>query len=486
MGIKEIAGAPVSADTVAKAMGQVGKDPTGFPNKTDSTMSFTDGTRTFEIAPAVTSFEFYHTGVRFTKSAAESLVIADTTGTHYIYYDSSGDLQESVNPTPDTLEELIEDDCLAAVAYWNATDGACYYFGEERHGVQMDGATHAWGHFSTGAVYVAPGLALGDILSDEDGSSDTHAEMSVSAGFMEDEDNFFTISAASAPANIPVFYREAAAGRWVLATATDSPILNASGGSNRVAYNQFTGGAWQQTEVAQSQLVLAHIAVINAYTASERIIAIQGQATYGTVGAAREGADTELGNLVLNGLPAPEMLFIGTVIYQTSTAYTNATQSRIRTTDEGNDYVDWRTSRGVAGGGGGLNALIEDTSPQLGGTLDALSNDIDNAKVITFIAEVDNGNSSTADTIDFGAGQKQKSTMTGNCTYTFTAPDGTGNFVLKLIQDGTGSRLATWPATVKWPSGTAPTLSTAAASVDIITFYYDGTNYYGQAGLNFS
>ena len=99
--------------------------------------------------------------------------------------------------------------------------------------------------------------------------------------------------------------------------------------------------------------------------------------------------------------------------------------------------------------------------------------------------EVDNGNSSTADTIDWGAGNFQKSTMTGNCTYTFTAPDGPGRYQLMLVQDGTGSRTATWPASVKWPGGTAPTLSTAASAIDIITFYYDGTSYYGVDTLDF-
>ena len=103
-----------------------------------------------------------------------------------------------------------------------------------------------------------------------------------------------------------------------------------------------------------------------------------------------------------------------------------------------------------------------------------------------FDGEVDNGNSSTADTIDWTAGNKQKSTLTGNCTFTFTAPSGPCNLILKLVQDGTGSRTVTWPATVKWPEGTAPTLSTAANSVDIVSFYYDGTNYHGQASLAFA
>jgi len=103
-----------------------------------------------------------------------------------------------------------------------------------------------------------------------------------------------------------------------------------------------------------------------------------------------------------------------------------------------------------------------------------------------FDAEVDNGDSSTADTIDWTAGNKQKSTLTGNCTFTFTAPSGPANLILKLIQDGTGSRTVTWPATVKWPEGVAPALSTAASSVDIVSLYFDGTNYYAQVGFNFS
>lgn len=103
-----------------------------------------------------------------------------------------------------------------------------------------------------------------------------------------------------------------------------------------------------------------------------------------------------------------------------------------------------------------------------------------------FGSEVDNGNSGAADTIDWGAGNKQKSTLTGNCTFTFTAPDGPCNLVLKLVQDGTGSRTVTWPASVKWPAGTAPTLTTDAAAVDIITFYFDGTSYFGAALLGFA
>jgi hypothetical protein len=53
------------------------------------------------------------------------------------------------------------------------------------------------------------------------------------------------------------------------------------------------------------------------------------------------------------------------------------------------------------------------------------------------------------------------------------------SYMLKIIQSSI-FRSVTWPANVKWPSATPPTLSTAEDSVDIISLYYDGTDYYGD------
>jgi len=137
-----------------------------------------------------------------------------------------------------------------------------------------------------------------------------------------------------------------------------------------------------------------------------------------------------------------------------------------------------------------IKAYADTMLPKAGGTMSGDitmgNNDIDNAKTVQFNGEYDNGNSSTAKTISFDNGQNQKVTLTGNCTFTFTAPTSIGTFKLKLIQDGTGSRTVTWPATVKWPGGTAPTLTTDASAIDIISFYYDGTNYYAVEALDFS
>jgi len=100
--------------------------------------------------------------------------------------------------------------------------------------------------------------------------------------------------------------------------------------------------------------------------------------------------------------------------------------------------------------------------------------------------ENDEGNTSTALTIDWTISNKAKCTATGAATLTFTAPAGPTNLVLKVVQDATGSRVITWPATVKWPGGTAPTLTTTASATDIIAMYYDGTNYHASSSLNSS
>lgn len=97
-----------------------------------------------------------------------------------------------------------------------------------------------------------------------------------------------------------------------------------------------------------------------------------------------------------------------------------------------------------------------------------------------FAGYYDNGTVGSTPTIDFSNGNFQKLRLgSTTVTPTFTAPPGgAGEIVLIVQQDGSGSRTITWPSSVKWAGGSAPTLSTAANSYDYIKLFYDGTNYY--------
>ena len=104
--------------------------------------------------------------------------------------------------------------------------------------------------------------------------------------------------------------------------------------------------------------------------------------------------------------------------------------------------------------------------------------------------------------VDFRFSNKQFVTFgSGNITnMNVMFPDMSGNFQLLLKQDGTGSRTVTnWKAmefdesaadgsaSVVWAGGSAPTLTTDANHVDILSFYWDADNEiaYGVATLDF-
>jgi len=123
----------------------------------------------------------------------------------------------------------------------------------------------------------------------------------------------------------------------------------------------------------------------------------------------------------------------------------------------------------------------------LSGTVSAADQLIQRPKFQDVSETVVTANSTTTYTCNLESGNVFKITLTGNCTFTFSNPPATGSygaFRLELIQDGTGSRSATWPASVDWPSGSAPTLtSTATTGKDVLFFETTdgGTTWLGYA-----
>lgn len=104
-----------------------------------------------------------------------------------------------------------------------------------------------------------------------------------------------------------------------------------------------------------------------------------------------------------------------------------------------------------------------------------------------YTEETVTANTSTAYTIDLANGSVQILTLTGNCTYTFPTATAGRSFLLIQKQDGTGGRTVTWPAAVKWPSGTAPTITSTASRSDLFGFTADGTNWIGRlVGQNYT
>lgn len=97
-----------------------------------------------------------------------------------------------------------------------------------------------------------------------------------------------------------------------------------------------------------------------------------------------------------------------------------------------------------------------------------------------YTEEVYSFNTGTAATIDLANGSVQIPTLTGNCTYTFPTATAGKSFIMLQKQDATGSRTVTWPASVKWPASTAPTITSTASKGDKFVFTADGTYWWGS------
>jgi len=143
----------------------------------------------------------------------------------------------------------------------------------------------------------------------------------------------------------------------------------------------------------------------------------------------------------------------------------------------------------VSSSGAGVsgNVTYGNTTVSLGGSSSNIGNlTLNNTTVTGYTETVVTANTSTAYTINIANGTLQILTLTGNCTYTFPTATAGKSFTLFQLQDATGSRTVTWPASVKWPSSTSPTITSTASKGDKFVFTADGTYWWGStAGQNY-
>jgi hypothetical protein len=105
----------------------------------------------------------------------------------------------------------------------------------------------------------------------------------------------------------------------------------------------------------------------------------------------------------------------------------------------------------------------------------------------TYLAVTSSG---AAVTVNCETGNSFSHTLTESTTFTFSNPPASGtsySFSIEIIQDASASGYTvTWPTSVDWPSGTAPTLTATASAKDVFVFTTrdSGTTWYGfTAGL---
>jgi len=189
---------------------------------------------------------------------------------------------------------------------------------------------------------------------------------------------------------------------------------------------------------------------------------------------------TGSGSTVLSTSPTLVTPILGT---PTSATLTNATGLPISTgvSGLGTNVATWLGTPTSAN-------LITVVSDETGSGVLVFNNtpSLTNPTVTNYVETPFSANSSTAITLALTNGTVQIITLTGNATITMPTATSGKSFIMYLKQDATGSRTVTW-STVKWAGGTAPTITSTASRQDILSFFADGTNWYGVVvGQNYT
>lgn len=335
-------------------------EPMGHAVRTDSIVSFNELTRTFSIQPAVTSYDVWCRGVKYTKTGVSSVTIPDVTGLYYIYFNATGVLEYRASYFN------WDQDVPTSYVYWNADLNQAVYFADERHGITLDWATHEYLHRTRGAV-IANGFSLSSFNTEGDGSLDSHCQIDVGGGTFFDEDLEINIvhsntpianswqQKLSGPAQIPVFYQTGAA--WTKDIATNFPLKQ---GTSRPQFNSYDSGTntWSVVDAAANRYIVQFI--VATHNLGAPVISIMGQAEYPNIGDAEAVAFEDL---ALPGFPSVEFRPLYKLVFQVGD-YANNVNARLRSVVDIRNLSSAGAGQGLGSDHGALTGLGDDDHQQ--------------------------------------------------------------------------------------------------------------------------
>ncbi len=343
MGAANAEWTPLSTVIDGNAYDKTGWDASVF---SEVTLTFTNGTRTVAIAPMGASASYYIAGIKYTFTTEQSVVIDDTEGLWYIYFNGS------TLTASQTLWTFDDTKCFVATLYWDATNNINIGWAPELHSWVMQDRLHHYLHNTFGTRYNY-GLGVAEA---------TTSTVDVAIGKLFDEDIQINITdevgsgwwdQVLSPLTAPIYYRTGA-GLWrKIAASTSLCYLD----TNVPQVNIFSG-TWQWQAVTTNRYFAYW--VVSSSSSEYPVYIVPGQES------ADKLSDTIAGNLLADmdfeGLPTEEHKVIARLIFRRigSGAYYEITQI--------DDYRYAKDENAGAGttvsDHGGLTGLADDDHTQ--------------------------------------------------------------------------------------------------------------------------
>ena len=300
-------------------------EPMGHADKSQSTISFNDSTRTFTISPVSGSYNVWVKGAKFVISTTRTVTIPNTTGLYYIYFDAAGALQYQ------TTYFDWPNQAPTAYVYWNSGTGKAPMVADERHGIVLDWQTHEYLHRTRGAA-IANGFGASNYILGGNGSLNTHIQLDIASGTFFDEDLQVDVVSTNTPtantweqdltgpSQIPIFYLSGTTG-WVRDNPTTFPLKR---GSVRPVYNLNTAGTWSTPDIDNNKFGVTFIIATN--NINYPVMGVISQTQHANQNDAEA---IEWNDLNLTGFPVVEFRPLYKVVYQTKTSYSNTPKATI-------------------------------------------------------------------------------------------------------------------------------------------------------------
>lgn len=295
--------------TVATATGDIH----GIVTRTDSTIYFINGTRTFTVQPVGASWTYYDKGTLHTVSTTKSIVIANTSGSRFIYIDPSTENLVEASGAPDFAQYVY-----LAYIYWDASNSKCVILGDERHGSKRDTTWHSNQHLNVGTIWRSGGSITYTLNSD--------ATVTIGLGtplVIADEDLAHNIVHSATPAadyeqvlntsaSLEVLYLS---GTTYIATAANTIPWIA--GTSLARINQITSGSGSLVDASEGSYITYWLVATNDVRSPVKLVL--GRIANATLDDAYAEDFTEY------GLSFAEQVFMYQIVLKTSSAFTGNT-----------------------------------------------------------------------------------------------------------------------------------------------------------------
>jgi len=275
------------AEPASLAIHQSVKDPTGFEDISNCTISYDPAVRVVTLTFTGDTYIWHH-GKRNKFENGQSFTWPDHTdnsGIYFMYLEDDGVGGLQVHPAPDTafwdLSEVIP---VSYVIYKDTADGGPDGFAsEERHGHTWPWSIHRDVHLDRGAWtpsgFAASGYTVG-------GTAIADKKITIATGVVVDEDIWNTV-----PDLIPgtyVHFWLNAANEWTWASGETFPVPYAASAvpaTQNPKYNELTVGL---TEIAANNTWFnTYVFATNSLSATFQYVVIVGQQIYTSLAAAQ-------------------------------------------------------------------------------------------------------------------------------------------------------------------------------------------------------